>query len=84
MGDNIQEEGLPCSERIIHDCSKALSAIQVVLEYVCEIVPSLANRSGDRYSKRGTEKHSGKRVKCYILKDSRWIQSFARSARSEK
>ena len=83
--ENIDaEEGVPCSERIIHDCDKALSAMEIVYENGGEIVPGLANRNGDRYSKRGTKKHGGKINKGYVLKDCRWVHPLARSARSEK
>ena len=82
--DNIQEEGVPYSERIVHDCDKALSAMEIVYENGGEIVPGLANRNGDRYSKRGTKQHGGKRNKGYVLKDCRWVHPLARSARSEK
>ena len=61
-------------------CDIALSAMQVVFEHGGDIVPGLANRNGDRYSRSDTKKYNGKRVKGYVLNDSRWVHPFARSA----
>ena len=51
----------------------------VAFEHGAEIVHVLANRNGDRYSRRG-KKRGGKRIKGFVLNECIWLHLLARSA----
>ena len=62
-------EGVPCSERMMHDCDKALESMRKVYLHHGAIVEGLADRNGIRYSTDGTGQHGGKREKSFLLVD---------------
>ena len=50
------ETGVPSSERIIHDCDKALDSMWTVYKCDGAVVEDLCNRNGIRYLTAGTKK----------------------------
>ena len=76
-------EGIPSSERIIHDCDQALNAMRTVMEHNGAIVPGLADRNGHRYTTTGTVGQGGTRVKCEVLQPCKWIHPICRSVKDD-
>ena len=77
------EEGVPCSERIMHDCDKALNLMMEVYKKGGAIVAELANRNGDRYSKEGTGLHGGKHIKGE-MDYAKWMHPMAVEVKVEQ
>ena len=75
-------EGVPNSCRIIQDCDKAWDSMWTVYENKGAIVPGLADRNGIRYSKSGTGKWGGKRVKGEMT-SGKWLENGAQQAKLE-
>ena len=78
-----RSEGVPSSERIIHDCDQALNAMRIVMEHNGAIVPGLADQNGHRYTTTGTVGKGGSRVKCEVLQPCKWIHPLCRSVKDD-
>lgn len=76
-------EGVPCSNRIIQDCDKALESIRTVYYHRGAIVEGLADRNGIQYYNDGTGQHGGKRVKSFLVVDFKWLDPGAAEALRE-
>ena len=61
--ENEWKEGFPTSEKIIYDYDLGLDIINIFYQAGGTIVPELLNRIWNCYSKDGTGKHGGARVK---------------------
>ena len=77
------EEGVPCSERVMYDCDKALNSMWEVYKKGGAIVAELANRNGHRYRKEGTGLHGGPRVKGE-MDYAKWMQPMVREVKLEQ
>ena len=78
---------VPSSERIIHDCRKALSAFSAVYEHGGKMVPGLANRNGHRNFAEGrnTAGWGGLRIKNLLVEESgRWLHEDAVSVKNSR
>jgi len=77
--------GVPSSDRIIQDCDRAaLLAMDVAYRQDGDIVPSPANRNGDRYSKRGAKPHGGAQVKSDKLAVAKFVYPMVRDVASQR
>ena len=79
----IGEEGVPSSDCIIHDVDLAWDSMMLVLQHKGTIVENRVNRNGDRYSKSGTGKCGGYRIKGELAEE-KWLDPGARQAKIEE
>lgn len=70
-------EGVSCSDRIMQARDQVLNTMKIVCEHNDAIVPGLANRNGDRYSKEDTNDPEVDCVKCEELQECSWLQLLA-------
>ena len=73
------QEGVPNSSRIIHDCDQVWDAMGTVLAHDGAVVEDLCNRNGIRYRRMGPEKRGGVRTKNEYSWDE-WIEPMAQAA----
>ena len=81
---HLPDEGVPSSDRIMHDCDQALNAMRIVCEHNGAIVQGLANRNGHRYSSRGTRKQGGAKVKVEVLDKCKWLHPTVEKVKNDK
>ena len=74
------EDGVPDSDRIIHDCDKAWDTMWTVYEEKGAVVEDLCNRNGNRYLTAGRGKKGGKREKGEYNADEGWTEPRLRQA----
>ena len=78
---------VPCSDRIIEDCNRALRAFGVVYEHGGRMVPGLANRNGHRNNAAGRNRSGwgGLRIKNLLAEElDRWLHADAVSAKNSR
>ena len=73
------QEGVPSSSRIIHDCDQVWDSMETVLAHGGAVVEDLCNRNGIRYRKIGPEKRGGARIKNEYSWDE-WVEPMAQAA----
>ena len=76
--------GVPSSKRIIQDCDRALDSMRTVCKHQGSIVPGLADRNGNCYTKQGTTGLRGKRVKNDKLQECVWLHLLVRGVKEQK
>ena len=79
----IGEEGVPNSDRIIHDVDLAWESMMLVYQQKGAIIENRVNRNGDRYSKSGTGKCGGYRIKGELAEE-KWLDPGARQAKIDE
>ena len=70
--------GVPSSDRIIHDVYLAFEAFRIVYEAGGAMVPQLCDRNGGRRDAGGNgRQHGGPREKCEIINEEMWLEPIA-------
>ena len=85
--NNAAGSNVPSSERIVHDCDKALLAFGAVYKHNGGMVPGLANRNGHRNVAEGrnTAGWGGVRIKNLLIAEiGRWLHEHAVSAKNSR